>query len=366
MSPRERVLSVLRGEMPDVVPWFGDLDYWVSSLREKGELAPGYAGDGYYTLHRELGVGFYLQGDFPWTGRTPGESVEEKRVGNARRRTWRNPAGTLTEEETWLPGTFSWAHTKYLVTGPRDIPAFLWHVRHTEVAPDYRATLHRRGLLGDNGILLAYLPRSPFMDLVTGLCGLQTLVFLLVDSPDETAELLAAMEKLSDTAADIALRSPAECLMSPENLSSEMVGEKLYLAWMRPYEARWIERIRAAGRYSFIHMDGTLRGLVARVAETGFDVLEALTPVPSGDMSMREIAAAVPGGTVVWGGLPGIIFTPLVSEESFERHVIETLEVMKERPRCVLGVADQVPPNGTRERIARVAELVERHGRIHR
>ncbi len=48
----------------------------------------------------------------------------------------------------------------------------------------------------------------------------------------------------------------------------------------------------------------------------------------------------------------------------FERHVRETLEIMKGRPRSVLGVADQVPPNGTWERVRRVAELVERYGRL--
>jgi len=366
MTPRQRVLSVLRGETPDLVPWLGDLDYWVSSLRQKGELPAQYAGDGYFKLHRDLGVGFYLQGDFPWTGKTPGETMQETRDGNVVRKTWRNPAGTLTEEQTYLPDTFSWAITKHLVTGAEDIPAFLWHIEHTEVTPDYTATLRRRDLVGDIGIVLSYLPRSPFMDLVTGASGLETLVFLLVDYPDETGELLASMAKLSDEAADIALRSPAECLMIPENLSSEMIGEKLYLEWLRPYEARWVERIRAAGKHSFIHMDGTLRGLLRQVAATGFDVLEALTPVPSGDMTWQEIAAAMPEGTVAWGGLPGIVFTPLVSEAQFERHVRETLEVMTARPRCVLGVADQVPPNGTRERVRRVAELVERHGRIAR
>lgn len=364
MTPRERVHAVLRGERPDVVPWFGDLDYWVSSLRKRNTLPPEYAGEGYFKLHRDLDVGFYLQGDFPWTETTPGETVEETRHGNVARKIWRNPVGAFTEEQTYLPDSCSWAYTKRLLSGPDDIAPFLWHVEHTVPIPDYRATLRRRELVGDNGIVLSYLPRSPFMELVTVLCGLETLVFLLADLPDEMRGLLAAMGPRSDRAAEIALACPAECLMIPENLSSEMIGGLLYLEWLRPYETRWVQRIRASGRHSFIHMDGTLRGLLARVAETGFDVLEALTPSPSGDMTMEEITAAVPPKTVIWGGIPGIMFTPLVSDMDFERHVRTTLEVMSSRPGCVLGVADQVPPDGTRERIHRVGELVEKYGRI--
>lgn len=58
---------------------------------------------------------------------------------------------------------------------------------------------------------------------------------------------------------------------------------------------------------------------------------------------------------ILWGGLPGVYFTPLVSEEEFDRHV---LEVMTREPRYVLGVADQVPPDGLERRVRRVRELV--------
>ena len=32
MTIRERALSVLNRRQPDVVPWLGDLDYWVTWL----------------------------------------------------------------------------------------------------------------------------------------------------------------------------------------------------------------------------------------------------------------------------------------------------------------------------------------------
>jgi hypothetical protein len=39
------------------------------------------------------------------------------------------------------------------------------------------------------------------------------------------------------------------------------------------------------------------------------------------------------------------------------------IEIMVKEPRYVLGVADQVPPDGLEDRVRRVGELVELYGR---
>lgn len=36
MTERERVLTLLAGGRPDRIPWFGDLDYWATSLIGRG------------------------------------------------------------------------------------------------------------------------------------------------------------------------------------------------------------------------------------------------------------------------------------------------------------------------------------------
>jgi hypothetical protein len=93
-------------------------------------------------------------------------------------------------------------------------------------------------------------------------------------------------------------------------------------------------------------------------------VLEALTPHPVGDLKWEEVADFAGGSlSILWGGIPGAYFTANVSEEEFERHVIHMIELMIKEPRYVLGVADQVPPDGLEERVRRVGELVEQYGK---
>ncbi len=56
MTHRERLLTILKGEQPDQVPWFGDLDYWTNSLIKR-ELKPKnfILSDDYIKWHRDLG-----------------------------------------------------------------------------------------------------------------------------------------------------------------------------------------------------------------------------------------------------------------------------------------------------------------------
>jgi uroporphyrinogen-III decarboxylase len=248
-----------------------------------------------------------------------------------------------------------------MINTPEDLAVLRYWGEHTTYRPAPEEALHRRPWLEDLGIVLCYLPRTPFMELVVNLAGISNVVALWSDARDDLEETLAVMERSSTEAAEAALQVPADAFMIPENLSSEVVG-RYYAKYVVPVEREWVGKIQEAGKYAFIHMDGTLRGLMRQVAETGFDVIEAMTPAPTGDVAIEEARRVAGPSPILWGGIPGAYFTELVSDHEFDRHVREVLEVMVSDRRMVLGVADQVPPDGLPRRIARVAELVGQHG----
>lgn len=363
MNDRQRVLTLLSGGVPDRVPWFGDLAYWASAKEQRGEVPQDWQRtESYYQFHRQLGVGFYLQGYWAFREVTdPSVVIETREEGRQRVRTVETPVGRLYEEWRYLPEAYTWAPIRHLINAPDDLPVLHYWLEHTKYVPDPDEAVRRRPWVEDLGVVLCYLPRSPFMELTVNLAGIGSVVDLWLDARDEFEATLQLMAERYDAAAEAALTVPADCLMIPENFSSEVVG-RFYARYVRPWERKWTARIRQAGRYSYIHVDGTL-GLLDQVGAAGFDVIEAFTPQPVGDASIHEVRAMAGPGPVLWGGLPGIYFTPLVSDDEFERHIREVLEVMVEDKRMVLGVADQVPPDGLRSRIGRVVELVERYGR---
>lgn len=363
MTPRQRIQKIFQREKPDLVPWFGDLDYWATALIKDGKMPAAFKQSAdYIHWHRDLRVGFYLQGYFPFKEIHHFE-VKEWTEGRRRFRKFCTPYGDLQECWQYIPSSYTEGPAEHFLKSERDLAAMRFVYENTEYAPDYDFGWQRLEDLGEQGILLCYTPKSPFMHLVALEAGIMAVTMAEMTAPDEFSATLTVMEQAFDRAAQIALDSPAEVLMIPENLSSEMVGPNYFEKYMRAYQEKWINRIRQAGKHSFIHIDGTLKGLLKQEASTGFDVLEALTPEPVGDLAIEQWAAFVDKpDTILWGGIPGAYFTAATSDQEFEKHVRRVLEVMTSAPRYVLGVADQVPPDGLESRVRRVAQLVEQYG----
>jgi hypothetical protein len=319
--------------------------------------------DTYIEWHRELGIGFYLQGYFPFTTIIENCEVREWQEGNRKYREIETPKGTLRECWLYLTESFCEAPVEHLLKSVEDLPAMRYVYENTRYEPDYVFAQRRLNQVGEMGVVLCYLPKSPFMHLVALEAGIENLTLIVLNAPDEFVETIEVMTRAHNKAAQIAVDSPAEVLMIPENLTSEAVGRRFFEQFMRQYQEEWIQKIAEAGKYSFIHMDGTLRGLLREECSTNVSVLEALTPKPVGDLGIEEWADfAEDSKTILWGGVPGVYFTELVNDEEFDRHVKDVLAVMRKEPRYVLGVADQVPPDGLTRRVKRVRELVDEFG----
>jgi uroporphyrinogen-III decarboxylase len=365
MTNRERILTILSGKQPDQVPWFGDLDYWANSLIKRG-LKPGdfILSDEYMDWHRELGVGFYLQGYFPYKQILTGCDVTDWYEGNRHYKEIKTPVGSVRECWEYIPTSFSDGPVEHFMKSEEDIPVMKHIYENTRFEPDYDQAYLRKRQVGEQGVVLCYLPKSPFMHLLALEAGVMAVTMAALSAPDAFKDLLDTMKKAFDQAAQISVNSPAEVLMIPENLSSEMVGPELFNLYMYDYQKEWTAKIRAAGKHSFIHIDGTLAGLLKQEAAVGFSVLEALTPYPVGDMKWEDLESfAGDSKSILWGGIPGSYFTDCVDDAEFDRFVRHLLSVMTRKPRFVLGVADQVPPDGLERRVKRVSELVNEYGK---
>ena len=364
MTPRERVLAVLKGDKADRVPWFGDLDYYASGLIARGRKPKDFKQrQEYLDWHRELGVGFYQQAYFPYREIIDTCEVREWSEGDSRYREIRTPEGTLRECWKWSDLTSSEAPVERLLKTVRELPAYRYRFAHTRYEPDYALAKKRAGQVGDIGLVMCFLPWSPLMRMVVMDSGIENVVIIRADAPEEFEATIRAVKESLDRASQVAVESPAEVLMITENLSSEVVGRSFFDQYLRDSYTEWSGKILAAGKFSCIHMDGTLAGLLRQVSAIGFSFIEAMTPKPVGDLAVVEWARCRGGSrTIYWGGIPGVYFTAAVSDGEFDRHVREVLAVMREDRRMVLCVADQVPPDGLEGRIRRVGELVEKFG----
>lgn len=375
MNKREDILKLFRGENPEYVPWFGDLDYWIDYLVAENRLSDRFTKldnssnvdyfikKGIQDLHRELGVGFYLQGYFPYKTIYHNLEYEYEEKNNIRKTSYKTPVGNLQEIWEYIPSTYSWAPRELLIKTCDDIAPLKYIYENTEYQEDYELAESRKQEVGSNGLVLVYTPKTPFMELVALRAGIETVVELYMDVPEELEELLDTMLRKLTEAVDITLKTQADCIMVPDNLSSEVVGGMMYDTYIKPVHQEWTEKIRAAGKVSFVHLDGTLTPLLTELSKAGFDVIEAVTPKPVGDVALEDLRSKVLDRTIIWGGIPGGYFSQQTSEEDFREYVIKVIRLMRNNNRFVLGVADQVVPGASFERIKMVHDLVLEYGK---
>jgi hypothetical protein len=119
------------------------------------------------------------------------------------------------------------------------------------------------------------LPRSPLAALLVEWAGVQNASYLFSDCPEKVVEALGMMVEQKEPILDAVCELAPPLVHFPDNLCSEC-STRLYESHMAGTHQRRIERLYAAGIKCAVHLDGAVRGLLPKLAYSGFDAVEAL------------------------------------------------------------------------------------------
>lgn len=363
MSMRESFLKMLAGETPDLVVWTADISYWMAGERQAGRANPTWDTErGYLELHKSLGVMPYYYYDKFWAGTVVADqtvTTERAQSANVTVTTTTTPVGTLTAEHVFLPESCCEGITKHPVQTESDLDVLLHILEHSTPRQCNLDDYNDRSAMWEefDGVPCLGLPRSPLPSLCYEWTGVQNLVFLMMDHEDKVRNILGIMEAHQESIVDAVCELAPPLVHFPDNLSSDNLTGYYDEYMDMPYRRR-LEKLHNAGVKSAVHLDGAVKGLLPKLIESGIDAVEALTPKPTGDMDVEEMAAiAGDSKAILWGGVPGAMFAPTYSWEQMASHIDQLLESWGGRP-FVMGVADQVPPDGDIEFCRKIADKV--------
>ncbi len=365
MSIRREILDLLHGRPGRTVPWFGDLSYYYYSLERRGSLAEKHRGpEGEKRFYTDFGVGIYLYTPDVFTIRYGGKvKYTEMRTPERILLRYDTPVGSIESVQDYVPGQYCFAYSRHFVRTIQDLRVMRCVFENARYGENYEAYLRSDRLWGEEGIgfAMGVASMAPLQKLLSRWAGVETTVALSQDYPEELAAAFAAIEQSQEPLVEVLAACPAEVVILPENLASQVVGESFFRRFDMPYYRRIVERLHAAGKIVAIHIDGGLKPCLGLLSSCGFDIAEAVTPAPFGDLKVEELRKAAGPDIVIWGGLPGGIFSPNYGDEFFQEYVLNVLRHADGK--FVLGVADQVPPDAVPERIGRVRELVDSNPR---
>jgi hypothetical protein len=276
------------------------------------------------------------------------------------RRTLRTPVGEAWQilEPDAAYETSSWI-CEHFIKRPEDyrvLEAYYQDMVFEEHNEVFREAQRR---VGDDGLVFARIPRTPLQEMLYQLMGLDRFAADYQDRRDLVDSLFATMAKRYEEIYDLAVASPAEIVWCADNIHGDMIGRERFRGYIAPEYAKIRARVNGTAKLLAVHMDGTLRSLAREIAAAECHIIEAMTPPPMGDLSIREARAAWPG-KALW-----LNFTSSMHIEPPEVIAEHTRNLLAEAGTTrgfAIGVTEDAPVAALERSLAVIAGVLREHG----
>ncbi len=349
-------LAIFAGKDPGGVLWQPRLEFWYSVNKKRGTMPPHLRDadilDVYDYCHasvRYFGNGLRLR----YKNVEYSENWDDE---NHLRHTWKTPVGKLSEVWTYDEWNLSFHWTDYRLQTPDDFKTLAYVLDDEEWYWDQHAYEQEIARFGAYGAPQFFFRRSPFQRLFIEEMGFQNTVYWMHDYPDMLQAYLEMTSTADDKIYDVLCACPLNIINLGENIAAHMDSPRIWKTYLTPYYRKRVDQLKAAGKYVHIHIDGTMKPLLPYLHECAWDGIEAATPVPQGDVTLEEIKEAL-GDLVLLDGIPALYFLPSYAESDLIACTKRVVELFY--PHLVLGISDEIPPDGDIERVRLVGELVK-------
>ncbi|OYT30636.1 MAG: hypothetical protein B6U94_06165 [Thermofilum sp. ex4484_79] len=370
MLPAERLVCAFKGIKTEILPWFADLTYWYHSQLESSKLPEKYkGGEGRLQLYKDLGCGAHeeLYGSVVEIKHKKVKfkryTVEDSKTGTVEEVVYYTPLGELRGVRKYSRRSFSSAIIKHFVSTRKDLKILRYIYEDMTIKPSREAYERQDRLMkiwDGWGIVSSLPPRTPFARMLIEWAGVVNTFRLCYRYREDFEETIEVMERTDDPIYDAIMDAPADFVYFGDNISSDVVGTKFFLKYYSPYYKKRAEQLHKKNKMIYVHIDGRLKGVLEYVGETGVDCAQSLTPAPAGDVELEKFRELAGPNIVLWGGLPGIFFSNKYHISNLINMTKKIIELYSNDSRFIVGVADQVPPDGDISRVKLVTKILEK------
>lgn len=362
MTPRQRLLAVLRGQVPDQVPAIADLSWW-HAAHGGGRFTPSVAGNdqrlqALMPLHRQTGAAIHLNtGSFFESIFREGVTATTTIDGDRYSQLIQTPHGAIEEVRRWSDSAWSWGIEQHMIRSVEDLKVLRWAYEGVQFRPRWDVYEQAVATVGELGVAFATVPYTGMGFLMARYAGVEQTVMFSIDAPEELEATVAVLNDAHERAFRLMAEGPTEVLIVSDNLSSDVQSP----AWFQRYSAAHYRKIAQIahdnGKVLSVHIDGRLRGLLRAAADCGIDGADAVTPAPWGDLTPEQCRAEAGPKLVLSGGVPPDSFDPKVPLKVFDEQVEAWLALRRHSPALIIAPGDQLPPNGDIDRVKRMVEM---------
>ncbi len=348
MTPRERVDLVLRGEMPDTVP-FTVYECMLPTSEAERKLR----NDGLCIVERSsVFRPVYSEVKIERTSYTAEDGLERTRT------TVQTPEGTLTAVDR--PAGFTSWHETRLFQSPADYEALECMIRDRHYEPRYQEFAELQALMGDDASVRAGIGYSPLQEIIYSLMGVTEFSIQWGENRERVMRIYDALTEDRRKIYQVVAESPAHTVNYGGNVSPEVVGLERFERLVMPHYEEAAEVLHQHGKLIGVHFDANTLLFAPSIARSKLDYVEAFTPHPDTDMTVRQAREAWPDKTL-WINYPSSIHLSDIA--TIEEVTRQMLREAAPGNRFIIGITEDLPPGrwqGNYEAILRVCNTYGR------
>jgi methylmalonyl-CoA mutase cobalamin-binding domain/chain len=383
--------------MVDRIPFVPRLDLWWLSNAMRGTLPEKYKGmmpddiarkEGWALyhivpnfadisgpediLHRAIGLFNFKLSAYGWRFSTDVE-VRVTDQDGVQAVEYHTPVGMvrtvggLTEEAKRAGSSLGWVQ-EHAIRKPEDYNVLGYIFENIEVFPQYaehQAYIDKIGLEGVAAAGGPSLGGSPMHLIQKELVDATRFYYEYKDRRKLMQELAARIEVYFDKVLAVLADSPAEVVLWGANYDDMLTYPPYFEKEILPWLHKAADRLSSRGKIVITHTDGENQGLMDLIRDSRVHVAESVTPWPMTKVRIEEYYRRWRDKLTIMGGIPESILLPGTgSREEFEAFLDNLFTSVTPGDRLILGTADSTPPDADFDRLLRIAERVEKEGRL--
>jgi hypothetical protein len=347
MTKREMNLRIFRGEPVDHVLFQPRIEPWYDWHRHFNTLPERYRDMTLRDLYDDLDVSMryvhYFTGmPDPVVATYAPEVVHlvEQSAPDRRREIFRTPHGDLVTIHH-LTVDNVWRAAGLPVRTLDDLRALAWLYDRTEFHFSPGNFAEGDAYIGDRGLPQFWVPKSPYQALCQIWMTLEDFIYALMEHPKVVEDVMRRIDASYDPLyEELTAFGHLHLLNFGENIHASLLSPQYFEDYLIPFWDKRANQLRKGGIASYMHLDGHFRPLLPYLKDLPFDGLEALTPLPQGDVTLEEMRDAI-GDKILLDGIPALLFMDDYSMEDVAECTEKLIAYFA--PRLVLGISDEIP-----------------------
>jgi len=348
MTPRERFLAFLKGEMPDQLPlliWDNKLygDNLLNQLIELEVLIVNKS-----SVWRQYFENIQLD-----THIEPANDGTEIRTT-----TYQTPAGAIKTKERIMPGTI-WIE-EYLFSETKNFDALEALISNRKYDPDFETFIKDDEALQGNSITRPVTIHSPMHELIYEFMGIENFSIQWNENRERVLRLCDILKKDWQRRVDLVAASPAKYAVIEGNTEISVVGTDRFEKYYLPNIEEACEILHEKNIIVGGHFDGNNAQLATWIAKTSLNFIESFTPPPDCDLPLDEALTLWPEKSLQ------LHFPSSIHLGGIEKIRSAGLEILKQSApgnRIAIGVSEDVINQG-KETLVPMYQFFRENGKL--